>query len=240
MGEGRIRGKKKDFTVLYNSVLKDRRLDLKTIGLFAVMQSFPDDWEYSINGLAARVGIGRDAVRKCLNRLEDCGYLLREQAHQENGKFACNIYVLQDEAPPCTEKAYTAKASTEKPLTGNRTQVNKHLSKETSSNTPYPPIEVMKRLKEYAAGDSELYDAILGLALNRREVLGARKAVKTVRTLNGILRDLDNRSGGNRAVKLLMLDNAVKNNWMTVYALKPDEMPKASDQAFNEEGEDGI
>ena len=136
MPESRIKGKKKDFTLIYNSVLKDPRLELKTIGLFAIMQSFPDEWEYSISGLAARARIGRDSVRKCLKQLEDAGYLLREQGHQKNGKFACNTYVLQDEAPPCTEKPYTVKPSTEKPLTENQTQVNKHLS---NINTPLNP-----------------------------------------------------------------------------------------------------
>ncbi|WP_298030229.1 helix-turn-helix domain-containing protein [uncultured Dysosmobacter sp.] len=139
MGESMIRGRRKNFTTIYNSVLQDRRLTLKTIGLFAIMQSFPDDWEYSISGLAARAGIGRDSIRKCLKELEDAGYLLREQGHQDNGKFACNTYVLQDEAPPCTEKPYTVKPSTAKPLTENRPQVNKHFSKETSSKPPISP-----------------------------------------------------------------------------------------------------
>ncbi len=66
MSESVIRGTKNGFTVLYNSVLGDARLSLKTIGLFAVMQSFPENWEYSVSGLAARVHVGRDAVRKCL------------------------------------------------------------------------------------------------------------------------------------------------------------------------------
>lgn len=43
MPESVIRGTKKGFTVLYNSALRDERLSLKTIGLFAVMQSFPEN-----------------------------------------------------------------------------------------------------------------------------------------------------------------------------------------------------
>lgn len=162
MPESRIKGKKKDFTLIYNSVLKDPRLDLKTIGLFAIMQSFPDEWEYSISGLAARARIGRDSVRKCLKQLEDAGYLLREQGHQKNGKFACNTYVLQDEAPPCTEKPYTVKPSTEKPLTENQTQVNKHLS---NINTPLNPPTGGKRTgrrrgaKETAAWMPDRFEA---------------------------------------------------------------------------------
>lgn len=117
MAESKIRVKHtQPFTTVFNSVLRDQRLSLKTLGLYVIMQSFPDDWEYSISGLAARCRIGRDAIRKCLKELEEAGYLLKEQGHQENGKFACNTYVLQDEAPPCTEKPYTVKPSTVFPL----------------------------------------------------------------------------------------------------------------------------
>jgi hypothetical protein len=157
MAESIIKGRKKrrDYTQIYNSAIKDRRLDLKTLGLFVVMQSFPDDWEYSVSGLAARVRIGRDAIRKCLRQLEDAGYLVREQGHDKNGKFAGNTYVLQEEAPPLpltenpatvepenpplTEKPSTVKPSTEKPLTENRPQVNKHSSNTTGSNPPISP-----------------------------------------------------------------------------------------------------
>ena len=137
MAESKIRVKHtKPFTAVFNSVIQDKRISLKTLGLFVVMQSFPDDWEYSISGLAARCRIGRDAVRKCLKELEEAGYLLKEQGHQDNGKFACNTYVLQDEAPPCTEKPYTVKPSTVKPLTENQPQEKKHLSKDYNK----PPI----------------------------------------------------------------------------------------------------
>ena len=135
MAESKIRVKHtQPFTTVFNSVLRDQRLSLKTLGLYVIMQSFPDDWEYSVSGLAARCRIGRDAIRKCLKELEEAGYLLKEQGHQENGKFACNTYVLQDEAPPCTEKPYTVK-----PLTENQPQVKKHLSKDSSNDPPIAP-----------------------------------------------------------------------------------------------------
>lgn len=61
------------------------------------MMSYPDDWEYSVRGLAADIGCGRDKVRSALQNLEDSGYLLREQVHTESGKFAGNLFVLYDE-----------------------------------------------------------------------------------------------------------------------------------------------
>lgn len=115
MAETAIRGKKKGFTVLYNSVLADTRLSLKTKGLFAIMQSFPDDWNYSVSGLAAKAGVGRDSIRNCLKELREAGYLLQEQTHGEGGKFGAVTFILQDVAPPLTEKPSTAKPSTAEP-----------------------------------------------------------------------------------------------------------------------------
>lgn len=116
MGESIIkRGTRGEYTVIQNSALRDPRLSLKTKGLFAVMISLPDDWEYSISGLASFVGVGRDAIRTSLQELKLAGYLLQEQAHDENGKFACSVYVLQEIAPPLSGFPSTVKPTTDYP-----------------------------------------------------------------------------------------------------------------------------
>ena len=103
MAESVIKGKRKGFTMIYNSVLKDTRLDLKTKGFFAVMMSFPEEWEYTIKGLMQIMGIGRDAVQSCIKQLESAGYLVREQC-REGGRFSKNVYVLLEEsASPLTD-----------------------------------------------------------------------------------------------------------------------------------------
>lgn len=253
MAESIIRGKRQGFTVLYNSVLMDNRLDLKTKGLFAIVQSFPEDWEYSVSGLAARVGIGRDSIRGCLRQLEDAGYLLREQPHGAHGHFARTAFVFQEQAPaqksPLTEKPSTVKPSTAEPSPVNPTQVNKHLSKETKEKAPIPPArefvkdlppDICRRILEYAPNDTGLQQAILDLLENRS--VANKKPVKTMRAMDGILRDLDKHSGGQRDLKLRLLDKAIKCNWLTVYKLKPDEMPLTTPVSDgSEEGEiDGI
>lgn len=97
-------GRRESFTVLYNSMITDKRLSLKAKGLFAVMMSRPEGWEFSVSGLAAFTGVGKDSIRNTLAELEKVGYLVREQAHQENGTFGGNIYILQDMAPPSSGK----------------------------------------------------------------------------------------------------------------------------------------
>ncbi|MFU2433628.1 MAG: hypothetical protein ACM678_07180, partial [Clostridiales bacterium] len=77
---------------------------------------------------------------------------------------------------------------------------------------------------EYCGGDEELREAIMGLLENRTK-LNRQKTVKTERAMNGILRKLDELSGGRREMKLALLDKATTSNWLTVYELKPDEIP---------------
>ena len=101
MGESSVRsGRKKGYVVLFREVAQDDRLSLEARGLFALIVSLPDDWEYTVSGLAVKAGCGREKVRRLLKELQTVGYLIREQSHDSGGKFGGNVYVLQDEAPP--------------------------------------------------------------------------------------------------------------------------------------------
>ena len=43
-----------NFTVFENELLQNPNLSLKAKGLLAYMLSLPDDWDYSISGLATK------------------------------------------------------------------------------------------------------------------------------------------------------------------------------------------
>lgn len=54
MSESQIKsGRKQRFTVLYKSAIEDKRLPPDARGLLAIMVGLPDEWQYSIKGLAA-------------------------------------------------------------------------------------------------------------------------------------------------------------------------------------------
>lgn len=124
------------YTTLQNSMVLDQRLSLKARGLMAVMLSRPDEWEFSVSGLAAFCGCGKDAIRSALAELEAADYLLRRQVHADDGSFASNEYILHDVSPsasapsPLSENPTTGKPSTGFPSSGNPTQRNKDLKKE--------------------------------------------------------------------------------------------------------------
>ena len=226
MAEHEIRSGRGDgFTVLYNSMVKDDRLPLEAKGLFAYIMSRPPDWKFTVSGLAVSTKTGKDKIRRILAQLEQVGYLLREQGHKENGTFGGNVYVLQDFAPPLSGNTDNGETrQREKPSSGFPTQINNKLIKEEKKQTPIAPAEVEKRVAEYCGGDEELREAIMGLLENRTK-LNRQKTVKTERAMNGILRKLDELSGGRREMKLALLDKATTSNWLTVYELKPDEIP---------------
>lgn len=115
-----------NYTTMSNYHLRDERLSLRAIGLMSKMLSLPEDWDYTVKGLAAIVKEGRDAVRKALMELEAAGYLVREQGRSAGGNFAANDYTLYEEPQslPLTEKPSTVKPTTVKPTTVLPTSVN--------------------------------------------------------------------------------------------------------------------
>lgn len=144
-------GRREGFTVLYNTMITDKRLSLKARGLFAVMMSRPDEWKFSVSGLAAFTGEGKDAIRSGLMELERVGYLLREQGHKDDGTFGGNVYILQDFAPPLSGKPDNGEIplsgntddgenrQRETPLSGNPTQRNKDLKERKTKEPPVYP-----------------------------------------------------------------------------------------------------
>lgn len=54
--------KTKNFTVMFNHHLKNKELSLRSKGLLSVILSLPDNWEFTIKGLAAISKEGVDAI----------------------------------------------------------------------------------------------------------------------------------------------------------------------------------
>ncbi len=119
--------KNRDFTTVNNSYLRDGRLSLKAKGLFTIMLSLPDDWAFSISGLATFSKDGRDSVMNVLVELEQFGYLQRTRATDGKGHFAgynYDVYEQPQNNTPYTENPNTGKPYTEKPCSENPTLLN--------------------------------------------------------------------------------------------------------------------
>lgn len=138
--------KSKDYTVMSNHHLRSTELSLKAKGLLSQMLSLPEDWDYTLAGLAAINKEGVDSIRSAVQELENVGYIQRRQTQDSGGKFSGNEYVIyetpvtvspllenpttveNDASPlldfPITEKPSTDNPLSEKPLSENPTQLN--------------------------------------------------------------------------------------------------------------------
>ena len=71
--------KNSGYTVMSNHHLRNRALSLKAKGLLSQMLSLPEDWDYTLQGLARINRESIDAIRQAIRELEQAGYIQRSR-----------------------------------------------------------------------------------------------------------------------------------------------------------------
>ena len=89
--------KTKQYTVMSNRHLRSKTLSLKAKGLLSQMLSLPDDWDYTLRGLAAINREGVTAIRTALHELEAAGYLVRRQCIDARRRFTDTEYLIYEQ-----------------------------------------------------------------------------------------------------------------------------------------------
>ena len=84
--------KTKNFTIIHTQHSFDKQLSFKAKGILTLMLSLPEDWNYSLAGLAQMSGDGVGAIRPGIKELESQGYLITGRARKERGKLAESHY----------------------------------------------------------------------------------------------------------------------------------------------------
>lgn len=108
--------KNANYSVMSNYHFKEKKMSLKAKGLLSLMLSLPDDWDYSIAGLASLSKDGKDSVMTALKELEAFGYLERKTIRNEKGHikdYEYNIFECPNNLPPDSEKPKEEKPDTE-------------------------------------------------------------------------------------------------------------------------------
>ena len=146
--------KNKGYTVMSNHHLRNHALSLKAKGLLSQMLSLPDDWDYTLQGLAQINKESIDAIREAVRELERTGYIKRSRERDERGCLRGTVYTIyeQPHAGPTSEEPAQEKPTLEKPMLDlptleNPTQLNtestkkrKRQSKDSSitDSIPFP------------------------------------------------------------------------------------------------------
>lgn len=124
--------KNNNFSIVSNAIIRDTNLSLKARGLFILMLSLPEGWEFSVRGLSTIAGEGLDAIRSGLHELEEQGYLSRQRKRNAEGKLGDMEYILYEEPqkpkPPTEETSMVAEPIQEIPTQAESTQINKDIN----------------------------------------------------------------------------------------------------------------
>ena len=116
------------FVKIPAEILRERTLSMKETGLLCKLYSLPENWRFSLAGLAKILNDGIDSIRGVLNSLIDKGYVERVTVRDEAGKFSGETLILKlpiekVNSPPGS-KMKTGSPEPENPYTENPHTVN--------------------------------------------------------------------------------------------------------------------
>ena len=120
------------FTVVTNTILRDKRLSMNAKGLLCTMLSLPPEWDYSFNGLVSICKEGKSAVRNTINELKEAKYIKISQSRSEKGYYQYKYTVYRkpyeerdlNENYPTPENRTTDYRTSDEPNTENQQQLN--------------------------------------------------------------------------------------------------------------------
>ena len=124
--------KNSGYTVMSNHHLRNRALSLKAKGLLSQMLSLPEDWDYTLQGLARINRESIDAIRQAIRELEQAGYIQRSRERDEKGRLRGADYVIFElpqpvpaSVSPALENPTLENPTQENPTLENPMQLNK-------------------------------------------------------------------------------------------------------------------
>ena len=148
--------KNKGYTVMSNHHLRNHALSLKAKGLLSQMLSLPEDWDYTLQGLAQINKESIDAIREAVRELERAGYIKRSRERDERGCLRGTVYTIyeQPHAEPTPEEP-----TQEKPALNNPTLEKPMLEKPTFEN-PMQLNTKSTKIRKRQSTDLSITDSI--------------------------------------------------------------------------------
>ena len=215
--------KTQNYTVMSNHHFKEKKMSLKAKGLLSLMLSLPDDWDYSISGLATLSKDGKDSIMSALAELEKFGYLTRTRLTNEKGQFAgveYNIFEVPQPKNPISEKPNEENENSENSNAENPAQLNTNLTNHLFNelfmllNTNDP--ELIALYREYIQMREKINSPLTEM--------GLEKLIERAKRL----------SKGNERIEKMLLESAIINNWKNVYPPRESELERMGDDIRSE------
>lgn len=227
--------KNKDYTVMSNAHLHDKRLSLKAVGLLSIVLSLPDDWHYTVKGLVGSVKDGERAVNGALSELKQCGYLQVNKLYPNSERSKIEYQYVFYEKPQGIQNVPLEQDLQNVDLQNvglqnvdlqnvgayintNKQNTNKQNTKELNTNE-YKEKNIKKEtvnsvIAEYTE-NKDLQDALHGFVEMRnkaRKPLTARAMKLSLNKLNELALD--------DVTKIAIVNQSIVHSWLTFYKLQ--------------------
>ena len=158
--------KTKGFTVMSNHHLCNPALSLKAKGLLSYMLSLPQDWDYSLQGLARQSADGIASVSTAVGELEQHHYLLRRKLRDRRGRIREHEYLVFELPYEGTREQMLASLpdadfpDMDHPDMGNPVQLNTKRQNTKEQSTIYPQSREPKSEEEERFREQLEYDIL--------------------------------------------------------------------------------
>lgn len=182
--------KTKDYTVMANHHLRNKDLSLKAKGLLSLMLSLPEDWDYTVKGLAYICKDGIDSINGTIKELEATGYMHRQRVRNDRGQLTTVEYTIREypkvadnsdtpiEVEPTQEKPKRENPIQATPIQEEHDQLNTYLLKtnkskkdllNTDTSNPYQSYPSSEQKNGYDEIGCDSYDEVKELVYENIE-----------------------------------------------------------------------
>ena len=206
-----------------NELIRDKSLKANTKILLLVLMTYENKEGFAYPSqprLIEETGLSKNTLLKCLNELEEKGYIKRVKEKGENNKYYINSSIKIDTSEDITSIKNDTGGSIKIDTLKVRDISNKKEKENKKSN-------IDKIIEAYTKNDL-LVEAI-------RDFIKMRSTIKkplTDRALKGILNKLD-AFAVNDLDKVEILENSIMNCWQGVFELKNKKVPTKVDTKNN-------
>jgi len=206
-----------------NHHFKEKKMSLKAKGLLSLMLSLPDDWDYSISGLATLSKDGKDSIMSALSELEKFGYLTRTRLTDDKGRFAgvqYDIFETPQQETPVSEKPNSANQNAENPNSEKPAQLN-------TNSINHLNNKLFMELNTNDAGLLELYQQYIQTREEMNAPLNETSLEKLIHRAKRLSND-------NVRIEKVLLETAIINGWKNVYPPRESELARLNEDMRNE------
>jgi hypothetical protein len=133
--------KLKNYSMIDNSVLQDKRLSWKAKGIMCYILSLPVTWKIYVKEVLTHATDGKESFRNGMKELEEYGYIVKNSIRNEQGRFLGYNYIVIEKPEIMDITTEAGKPNTDNPISENppllRTNVknellNKEINKKVS------------------------------------------------------------------------------------------------------------